>query len=88
MSCSTKGWPLIGWLEEHRVSSLGMYLPSQSCCWGLWLFRMAQGYSLPLGENERLVVDTQELPFSLRWSLAVPERLLHPDVLGHLLILF
>lgn len=49
---------------------------------------MAQGYSLPLGENERLVVDTQELPFSLRWSLAVPERLLHPDVLGHLLILF
>lgn len=37
-----------------------------------------------LGENERLVVDTQGLRSSLCWSLVVLERLLHSDTLGPL----
>lgn len=47
--------------EEHEMSSLGMYLLSESFYWGLRLSRLAQRFpsTYILKENESLVVDTQ-----------------------------
>lgn len=47
--------------EEHEMSSLGMYLLSESFYWGLRLSRLAQRFPsiYVLRENESLVVDTQ-----------------------------
>lgn len=76
--------------EERDVSSLGMYLLSESFSWGLRLYKLTQRFptTYVLGENERLVVGSQGLASSQCWSLAGLERLLHPDTLQHLLILF